>query len=176
MGKKEKPVAEKGGFRLVASNRRASYEFLLGEKFEAGLALVGTEVKSLRAGRGSIVEAFARIRGGELFLLNMDIPTYEHSGYSLHEPRRPRKLLLHARELRRIEECLRDEGHTVKPTSLYFNTRGIAKVAIAMAKGKGKKDRRESLRKREQDREVRSELARRSKGTRERRPRFRLPE
>ncbi|MCU0723645.1 MAG: SsrA-binding protein SmpB, partial [Planctomycetes bacterium] len=138
-------------------------EFHLGEKFEAGLALVGTEVKALRMGRASIMEAFGKVRDGEAFLLNMDIPTYEHAGYSRHDPKRPRKLLLHAREIRRIEEWLRDKGHTVKPTTLYFNDRGIAKVAISLAKGKGHGDKREDLRKREQERDVRSEMARRAK-------------
>ena len=166
MAKKEKTPSGPTGYRVVASNRRAAYKFHLDETFEGGIALLGTEVKSLRMGQVSIAEAFGRVRGGEVWLVNIDIPAYEHSGYSKHEPKRARKILLHAREIRKVAEALEQKGHTLVPLSLYFNDRGIAKIKIALARGKGKADRREDVRKREHVREVDAEMARRARSKR----------
>ena len=164
MAKTEKSKAEAGGYRLVASNRKASYRYLLGETFEGGLVLQGTEVKSLRMGRVSIAEAFGRVRADEVWLVNADIPSYENAGYAKHESVRPRKILLHAREIRKVVVGLEQKGHTLVPLALYLNERGIAKVKIALARGKGRSDRREDVKKREHDRDIHTELARRARG------------
>ncbi|MHC5039422.1 MAG: SsrA-binding protein SmpB [Planctomycetota bacterium] len=163
MKKKKKEMSKPSGYRLVASNRKASYRYHLEDRFEAGLVLLGTEVKSLRGGKSSIAEAFGRVRGGEVWLINADIPTYAMGGYVNHEPKRPRKLLLHRREVRRIAKALETRGYTLAPLSLYFNDRGIVKMQVALARGKRKVDRREDVKARDHRRDMDREMARRRK-------------
>ncbi len=142
-----------GAERLVAQNRKARHNFFLEDSLEAGLVLTGTEVKSLRQGRASIGEAYAGEDRGELFLLNANIPRYEAASRFNHEPKRPRKLLLHGRERDRLLGLVRREGYTLVPLRLYFNARGIAKVEIGLARGKRKIDKRETEKKRDWQRE-----------------------
>ncbi len=142
-----------GGKVLVAKNRKARHNYLIEESLEAGLVLAGTEVKSLRQGRASIVEAYAADRQGELYLLNSHIPIYDAAGRFNHQPKRPRKLLLHSRELARLIGLIRREGHTLVPLSLYFNERGIAKVELGLARGKRKVDKRETQKRRDWQRQ-----------------------
>jgi SsrA-binding protein len=127
--------------RYIAQNRKARHDYLIEDTLEAGLILAGSEVKSLRKGGASINEAYAAERGGELFLMNANIPIYAAARVN-HEPRRARKLLLHKKELNRLTGAVTREGMTLVPLGLYFNERGIAKVAIGLAKGKRKSDKR----------------------------------
>ena len=159
---KQKPSgdAKKGDFIPVARNKRAGYKFQIFDKFEAGLVLQGTEVKSLRSGRASINEAFARPRGEELYLLGMNIPPYEQGNRMNHEPTRPRKLLLHKREIRRLIGRINERGFTLVPLSVYFRN-GYAKVQIGLARGKQEFDRRETIKKREAKREIQRAVRRR---------------
>ena len=133
--------AAPGGQR-IAQNRKARRDYFLERPFEVGIQLTGTEVKSLRAGRANINDAYATERGGEVFLINAHISQYEGAGTFNHDPMRPRKLLLHKREIRKLVGALRRGGVTLVPLTLYFNDRGIAKVALAMASGKRKYDKR----------------------------------
>jgi len=142
-----------GGKGLVAQNRKARHNYLIEESLEAGLMLTGTEVKSLRQGRASIAEAYAADENGELFLFNAHIPIYDAAGRFNHEPKRPRKLLLHRRELARLIGLIRREGYTLVPLSLYFNERGIAKVQLGLARGKRKADKRETEKRRDWQRQ-----------------------
>lgn len=131
--------------RQAAQNRRARYDYFIEDKVEAGIILAGTEVKALRAGRASITEAYAGDKGGELFLFNAHIPEYGQAGKHLqHETRRPRKLLVHRKELNKLLGAVRREGMTLVPLSMYFNPRGIAKVQLGLAKGKHKSDKRDT--------------------------------
>lgn len=131
--------------RLAAQNRRARFDYFIDDTLEAGLMLTGTEVKSLRTGKASINEAYAGISKGELFLFNAHIPEYLQAGRWLqHEVRRPRKLLLHRRELSKLMMALKTKGATIIPMSIYFNDRGIAKVELGVATGKKKVDKRET--------------------------------
>ncbi len=133
-------TAEPG--RIVAQNRKARRDYMIDETFEAGLILVGSEVKSLRAGSGSIAEAYAGMRNGELHLLNAYIPEYKSANRFNHEPRRPRKLLVHRRERSRLAGAVQRRGVTLVPLALYFNARGIAKLRLGLARGKRKADKR----------------------------------
>jgi SsrA-binding protein len=142
-----------GGTVLVAQNRKARHNYLIEESLEAGLVLTGTEVKSLRQGRASIVEAYAADQQGELYLFNSHIPIYDAAGRFNHQPKRPRKLLLHSRELARLIGLIRREGYTLVPLSLYFNERGIAKVELGLARGKRKADKRETEKRRDWQRQ-----------------------
>lgn len=142
-----------GGTGLVAQNRKARHNYLIEESLEAGLMLTGTEVKSLRQGRASIGEAYAADERGELYLFNAHIPIYDAAGRFNHEPKRPRKLLLHRRELARLIGLIRREGYTLVPLSIYFNERGIAKVQLGLARGKRKVDKRESEKRRDWQRQ-----------------------
>jgi SsrA-binding protein len=137
----------------VAQNRKARHNYLIEESLEAGLVLVGTEVKSLRQGRASIVEAYAADQQGELYLFNSHIPIYDPAGRFNHQPKRLRKLLLHSRELARLIGLIRREGYTLVPLSLYFNERGIAKVELGLARGKRKVDKRETEKRRDWQRQ-----------------------
>lgn len=139
--------------RLVAQNRRARHNYVIEETLEAGVMLTGTEVKSLRQGRCSIAESYADAQDGELYLLNAHIPPYGPAGRFGHEPRRPRKLLVHRRELARLIGQVQREGYTLVPLSIYFNERGIAKVEIGLARGKRKVDKRETEKKRDWQRQ-----------------------
>lgn len=133
-------VGAKG--RAVAENRKARRDYLIEETLEAGLVLVGTEVKSLRLGRASINESYAAERDGEIYLLNSNIAEFPPAGPFNHEPKRPRKLLLHRREIARLIGAVTREGYTLVPLSLYFNERGHAKVRLGLARGRKKYDKR----------------------------------
>lgn len=137
----------------VARNKRARFDYHLLETFEAGLALTGTEVKSLRQGKATIGDAFGIVRDGEVFLLNAHIPPYEQGGYVNHEPTRSRKLLLHRREIRRLIGAVERQGLTLVPLELYFK-KGVAKVRLALAKGKKMHDKRETEKQRDAEREM----------------------
>jgi len=139
--------------KVVADNRRARFNYEIGETFEAGIALTGSEVKSLRQGRATIAESYADSRGGEIWLVNANIPEYLQAGRFNHPPKRPRKLLLHARQIARLANAVDREGMTIVPLKLYFNDKGRAKVEIALAKGKKLHDKRETLKKRSWERE-----------------------
>ena len=131
------------GDRYAAQNRRARHDYLIEDTLEAGLVLHGTEVKVLRQGQASIAESYADERGGELFLVNANIPEYGASHFN-HQPRRPRKLLLHRKEVNRLLGAIRREGVTIVPLAIYFNDRGRAKVQLGLARGKRKADKRQS--------------------------------
>jgi SsrA-binding protein len=135
--------------RYAALNRRARHDYLIEDKLEAGLVLHGTEVKSLRQGGASIAEAYADVQSGELFLVNANIPEYKASAHFNHQPRRPRKLLLHRKQVDRLLGAVRREGVTIVPLALYFNERGRAKVELGLAHGKRKADRRQAERDRD---------------------------
>lgn len=137
----------------VARNKRARFDYHLLETFEAGIVLGGTEVKSLRSGKASIADAYGIVRDGEVFLLNAHIQPYESRGYSNHEPTRSRKLLLHRREIRRLIGAVERQGLTLIPLELYFK-KGVAKVAIALAKGKKLHDKRDTEKQRDAEREM----------------------
>ena len=139
--------------KTVAENRRARFEYFLDEIFEAGIALTGTEVKSLRFGEGSIAESYAEVKGDEVFLVNANIPEFSHGNRHNHEPKRPRKLLLHEREINRLRAGVAREGMTLIPLSVYFNARGRAKVELALARGKKLHDKRETIKDRDWKRE-----------------------
>jgi len=143
-------------YKVVAENRRARFDYAIDEKFEAGLALQGTEVKALRAGAASIAESYAGIRDGEVWLINSSITEYSHGNRLNHEPRRPRKLLLHAREIAKLFGAVERKGMTLVPLTIYFNRQGRAKVELALAKGRQAHDKRQSIR----DRDWRRDRAR----------------
>jgi len=140
-------------FKIVADNRKARFHYEIGEKFEAGVALTGSEVKSLRTGKANIGESYASTRDGELWLLNSNISEYKQAGRFNHEPKRPRKLLLHKRQISKLIGAVEREGMTVVPLKLYFNDKGRAKIEIALAKGKKLHDKRETDKKRSWERE-----------------------
>jgi SsrA-binding protein len=143
----------------VASNRSAAYRFNLLERFEAGLALTGTEVKSLREGKAQLKDSYATVRDGEVWLIGLYIPPYGPASRENHDPERPRKLLLHRSEIERLIGRTQERGLTIVPTRLYFSgPRSRAKVEIAIARGKDLYDKRESIRKREMARDVQREL------------------
>jgi SsrA-binding protein len=156
-------MAKEQGRKMVAQNRKARHDYHVEDTFEAGLVLTGTEVKSLRAGRASLVDGFAEVRDQEVWLTGVHIPEYTQGTWTNHEPRRPRKLLLHRREIDRIDARVRERGLTLVPLSLYFKD-GRAKVEIALARGKKAYDKRQAIAKREADREARAEMGRRAKG------------
>jgi SsrA-binding protein len=140
--------------KIVADNRRARFNYEIGEAIEAGIALQGSEVKSLREGKANIGESYVSPHGGEMWLINAHIPEYRQAGpFNNHEPRRPRKLLMHKREIGRLIGSVDREGMTIVPLKLYFNHRGIAKVEIALARGKKLHDKRETEKKRDWQRE-----------------------
>jgi SsrA-binding protein len=139
--------------KVVAENRRARFDYFVEDKFEAGIALVGTEVKALRQGEGSIAESYATIAGDEIWLINSHIPEYSHGNRMNHEPRRQRKLLLSKREIAKLHGAVTRQGLTLVPLSIYFNGRGKAKVELALAKGKKAHDKRETVKERDWKRE-----------------------
>lgn len=131
--------------KLIAENRRARFDYFLEQTFEAGLALTGSEVKSLRVGRANIAESYAAVQGNEIMLVNADIPPYAQSGpHFNHEPRRHRKLLLKRKEIDKLIGAVQRDGRTIIPTKLYWNDRGMAKLEISLAKGKKEHDKRET--------------------------------
>jgi SsrA-binding protein len=151
------------GRKLIASNRKARHDYSIVDTYEAGIALMGTEVKSLRAGRASLVDSFAQEKEGEIFLYGLHIPEYTMGTWTNHEPRRTRKLLLHRDEIRRLIGKTRESGLTLVPLSLYFSD-GWAKVELGLARGKKAYDKRETLAKRDADREISRVMGRRRKG------------
>ena len=147
-------MAEKNTlFKVVADNRKARFNYEIGETFEAGIALIGSEVKSLRAGKATIAESYADARVGEIWLVNANIPEYLQAGRFNHAPKRPRKLLLHKRQIAKMSGAVERDGMTIVPLKLYFNDKGRAKVELAIARGKKLHDKRETERKRSWDRE-----------------------
>jgi SsrA-binding protein len=145
---------EKDGRRIVAENRQARHEYFLTEMLEAGLQLTGTEVKSLRKGQSNIAESYASVEEGGLWLINSYIPEYQGAGrFFQHEPRRKRRLLLHAKEIHKLAIAVERQGMTIVPVELYFNERGMAKLKIALAQGKKLHDKRETAKKRDWNRE-----------------------
>ncbi len=130
--------------KLIAENRRARFDYFLEEFFEAGLILTGSEVKSLRNGRANIAESYASVEGDEVVLINSDIPPFAQANRFNHEPRRHRKLLLHRKQLDKLIGAVTREGRTIIPTKLYWNDKGLAKLEIALAKGKKLHDKRET--------------------------------
>jgi SsrA-binding protein len=139
--------------KIVAENRRARFEYFIEATYEAGIALTGTEVKSLRFGEGSIAESYAEIRDEQAWLVNANIPEFSHGNRFNHEPKRPRKLLLHEREINKLHGAVAREGMTLVPLTVYFNSRGRAKVELALAKGKKDHDKRDTIRERDWKRE-----------------------
>jgi SsrA-binding protein len=136
--------------KTVATNRKAYHDFFIEETFEAGIALTGTEIKSVRAGRVNLRDSFAQIKGGELWLQNAHISPYEHGNRANHDPKRPRKLLMHKREILRLQGKVQERGYTLVPLRMYIKARR-AKVEIALAKGKKLYDKREAIAKRDAD-------------------------
>jgi SsrA-binding protein len=151
------------GRKVVASNRKARHDYAILDTYEAGMALTGTEVKSLRAGRASLTDAFGHESNGEIFLHGMHIPEYTQGTWTNHEPRRVRKLLLKRDEIHKLQGKLRDDGVTLVPLSVYFNN-GYAKVELGLARGKKSYDKRQDLAKRDAQREITRALGRRGKG------------
>ncbi|WP_375426551.1 SsrA-binding protein SmpB [uncultured Friedmanniella sp.] len=158
-------MAKEKGLKPVAQNRKARHDYSIGDTYEAGIVLGGTEVKSLREGRASLTDAFATVDEGEVWLRNAHIPEYSHGTWTNHTARRTRKLLLNRREISRIERDLADAGTTLIPLSIYFSD-GYAKVEIALATGKREYDKRQSLAEREGRREAERALAARNRGER----------
>jgi SsrA-binding protein len=146
-------AAKREGGKVVAENRKARFNYLIEDKVEAGIVLTGSEVKSLRSGKANIAESYASDEGGELYLINAHIAEYAQAGRANHAPTRPRKLLLHRREMGRLAGAIQREGMTLVPLKLYFNARGIAKVQLGLGKGKKLHDKRETEKKRDWDRQ-----------------------
>lgn len=151
MSRPKPPQFEKT--KIVAENRRARFEYFIETTYEAGIALTGTEVKSLRFGEGSIAEAYAEVRDEQAWLVNANIPEFSHGNRFNHEPKRPRKLLLHEREINKLHGAVARDGMTLVPLTVYFNSRGRAKVELALAKGKKAHDKRDTIRERDWKRE-----------------------
>lgn len=151
------------GRKIIAQNKKARHDYAIVDVYEAGLVLTGTEVKSLRLGRASLVDGFATIDDGEMYLRNVHIPEYAQGSWTNHEPRRTRKLLLHREEIARLIGKTQESGLTIVPLSLYFLA-GKVKVELALARGKKTYDKRQDLAKRDADREVQRALGRRAKG------------
>ncbi len=147
---------------LIAENRKAFHEYHILETFEAGMQLLGTEVKGIREGKANLRDSFARVERGEVWLYNVHINPYSHRGYVDHDPRRRRKLLLHAQEIRKLVGKTTEKGLTLVPLRMYFK-KGRVKVAISLVKGKQLHDKRETIRKRETDRETRAAVKERSR-------------
>jgi len=151
-------VAVNNNIRI--KNKRASHEYFFLEKYIAGIVLTGTEIKSIRSGKASLVDSYCTFEGDELFIVGMHIAEYSYGTYNNHFPKRVRKLLLTARELKKLKNKIKDKGLTIIPTVLFINERGLAKVEIALAKGKHFYDKREDLKKRDSQREIERHLKR----------------
>ncbi|NDB18150.1 MAG: SsrA-binding protein SmpB [Actinobacteria bacterium] len=156
-------MAKEKGRRLIAQNKKARHDYSIEDTYEAGLVLVGTEVKSLRAGRASLVDGYAIVEDGEAWLKNVHIPEYDPGTWTNHEPRRTRKLLLHRLELSRIASKTKESGVTLVPLSLYFKD-GKVKVEIGVARGRKAYDKRQAIAQRDAEREARAAIGRRTKG------------
>lgn len=162
MGKKKKK-SSKAGPGVIATNRRACHDYNILETYEAGVQLVGTEIKSLREGKASLVEAFATVDDGQVWLRQLHIPEYSMGSWTNHSPRRTRKLLLHRREIDSIEGKVRDGRRTLVPLRLYLKN-GLVKVELGLAEGKQDYDKRQAIRRRTEEREITRELGRKVKG------------
>jgi len=158
-------MTKEHGRKVIVSNRRARHDYAVLDTYEAGISLAGTEVKSLRAGRASLREAFATVDDGEVWLRNVHIPEYTHGTWTNHEPRRHRKLLLHRGEIDKLLGKTRESGMSLVPLSLYFSD-GKAKVELALAKGKSKHDKRQAIAERDAQREIDQAMGRARKGKR----------
>ena len=154
------PKGDAEGQKTVVSNRRARHDYEILERYETGIVLTGAEVKSLRGGRGSVAEAFARVRGGEVWLEGMHIPPYDQGDKRTHEPMRPRKLLVHRRQLAQLQRATSEKGLSLVPLRVYFS-HGVAKVELATAKGKRQHEKRQAIATRDAQREAERELGRR---------------
>lgn len=154
---------KKDGPGVIASNRKARHDYTILDTYEAGVVLLGTEIKSLRDGKASLVEAYATIDDGEVWLRNLHIPEYSMGSWTNHSPRRTRKLLLHRREIDTLEGKVRDGNRTLVPLKLYLKD-GLVKVELGLAQGKQDYDRRQDIKKRTEDREIARELGRKFKG------------
>jgi SsrA-binding protein len=142
-----------GGVKIIAKNKKARFEYFIEDTFEAGLVLVGTEVKSLREGRASLKDSYGQIKNGEIFLVGAHITPYSHGTHTNHEPERERKLLLHKREIKRLYGKSRERGYTLVPLSLYFK-KGRAKLEMGLGKGKAKYDKREAIKRKDEKRDM----------------------
>ncbi len=140
--------------KTVAENRRARFDYAVETVYEAGIALTGTEVKSLRFGEGTIAESYAEVKDSQVWLINANIPEFSHGNRFNHEPKRPRKLLLHEREINKMHGAVMRQGMTLVPLSIYFNERGRAKVELAVAKGRKAHDKREHIKEQDWKREA----------------------
>lgn len=140
--------------KIIATNKKAYTDYILDETYEAGIELFGTEVKSLREHGASFKDSFCRVNNGEIYLLNLHIPPYKFGNIYNHDPERPRKLLLHRKEIDRIWGKIRQEGYTVVPTKIYLNAHGLVKVEIAIAKGRKNYDKREEIKKKEMNKKI----------------------
>ena len=156
-------VAKETGRKLIAQNKKARHDYAIEDIYEAGIALVGTEVKSLRLGRASLVDGFAEVDRGEVFLHGVHIPVYTQGTWTNHEPRRVRKLLLHREEIAKIDGRVRERGYTLVPLALYFKD-GKAKVEIGLGRGKKSYDKRQAIAERTAKREAEIAIGRRAKG------------
>jgi len=165
MATKPDKAAVKANNQVVATNRKARHNYAILDTYEAGIVLVGTEVKSLREGQASLVDAFATVDDGEIWLRNLHIAEYHHGTWTNHAPRRNRKLLMHRSQIDNLVGKIRDGNLTLVPLSLYFND-GKVKVELALARGKEARDKRQDLARRDADREITRELGRRAKGMR----------
>jgi SsrA-binding protein len=142
-----------GDIKIVATNRKATHDYTIEDRFEAGLALLGTEIKSIRAGQANLREGYVQPRQGELFLVNTHISTYEPAGRTSHDPLRPRKLLMHRKEIIKIMEKLNERGYTLIPLKIYLK-HGLAKIEIALARGKRQYDKRQAIAERDAARQI----------------------
>jgi SsrA-binding protein len=148
-----KSSRKQDGIKVVADNRRARFDYEIMQTFEAGVELKGSEVKSLREGRTNLAESYAAMKAGELFLINSNIPEYREANRFNHDPKRPRKLLLHKKEIAKLANGVLREGLTIVPLKMFFNPRGRCKVDIALARGKKLHDKRDTIKERSWDRE-----------------------
>jgi SsrA-binding protein len=144
--------------KIIAKNKKIKMNYEVIEKMEAGISLTGTEVKSLREGKINFKDSYCKIKAGEVFLIGMHISQYSYGGFYNHDPERPRKLLLHKREIYRLKSKIMEKGYTLIPSMIYFNDKGKVKIELALCKGKNKADRRETLKRRDIEREIRSRL------------------
>ncbi|GAU79800.1 SsrA-binding protein SmpB [Fusibacter sp. 3D3] len=145
-------------FKLISNNKKARHDYFIEDTYEAGLELFGTEVKSIRDGKASIKEAYAEIRNGEMFIIGMNITPYDHGNQFNKDPLRTRRLLLHKREIIKMEDLKARDGYTLVPLRLYINPRGLVKIEIAVAKGKKNYDKRETLAKKDAERNIQKAL------------------
>jgi SsrA-binding protein len=141
------------GTKLIAKNKKARFDYEISDRFEAGISLVGSEVKALRLGKANLTDSYAKLKDGEIWLMSCHISPYPYASYNNHEPLRPRKLLLHKREIRRLAGKINEQGYSLIPLALYFK-QGKVKVDLSLAKGKKKHDKRQAIKRRDQEREI----------------------